>query len=179
MSILALLVSATLLVGANVDPDSKCPEACTLAAQPIQSAIDIDGRLDEADWQTAPIATDFLQFEPHEGAPASHRTEVRILYGGASLYISAILYDSEAGKIMKTLGRRDEYNQADWFVAAIDSYFDRKTAYNFAVNAAGIQADGIISGRSFFRGGGGFEARQIAADPRAREIVPVVGREHG
>ena len=147
MSILTLLLSATLLPGPTADPNAR-----TLTAQPIQGAIGIDGRLDEADWQTAPIATDFLQYEPNEGARASQRTEVRILYGGSSLFVSATLHDTEADEILKTLGRRDEFNQADWFVASIDSYFDRKTAYNFAVNAAGVQADGILSGRS--SGGG-------------------------
>ena len=155
MSIHTLLLSVVLLTGPNAGPDDKCPEACTLTAQPVNGSIDIDGRLDEADWQTAPIATDFVQYEPNEGAAPSQRTEVRILYGGSAVYIGAVLYDEEPGKIMKTLGRRDAYNQADWFIASIDSYFDRKTAYNFAVNAAGVQADGILSGRSFGPGGGG------------------------
>ena len=79
MSILTLLLSVVLLANPTADPDLR-----TLTAQPIQGALDIDGRLDEPDWQIAPIATDFLQYEPNEGAQASQRTEVRILYGGSS-----------------------------------------------------------------------------------------------
>ncbi len=149
MSFLALLLSAALLVGAPDDPDPRCPDnpTCTLTAQPLRGSIDIDGHLDDADWGTAAVATGFKQFEPHEGAPPSQRTEVRILYGNAALYVGAMLYDDAPDKIMRTLGRRDEFNQADWFYVAIDSYFDRKTAYTFAVNAAGVQVDGILTRR--------------------------------
>ena len=163
----AVLALFLLLAGASQtvlafdksdDPPPRCPvnPACTLRAGPISGAINVDGRLDEAGWQTAAIATRFKQYEPNEGEAATQRTEVRILYGGAAVYISAVLHDDEPNQIMRTLGRRDDFNRADWFIASIDSYFDRKTAYNFAVNAAGIQADGIISGRSSFRRSGGF-----------------------
>ncbi len=163
----AVIVTLTLLTGASEtalarntsdDPPERCSvnPACTLIATPVRGAISVDGRLDEADWQNASIASGFLQYEPNEGAVPSQRTEVRILYGASAVYVGAVLHDDEPDKIMRTLGRRDSFNQADWFIASIDSYFDRKTAYNFAVNAAGIQADGITSGRSFgSRGGGG------------------------
>ena len=42
-----------------------------LTAKRTAGAIVIDGRLDEADWRNAPLATDFLQNDPREGEPAS------------------------------------------------------------------------------------------------------------
>ncbi len=134
-------------------PLPECEPACTLLAKPVQGTIRIDGVLSEADWQTAPFASDFLQYEPTEGAPATHQTEVRILYGTSALYIGATLHDSSPDEILETLGRRDMFTRADWFTVSIDSYFDRKTAYNFAINAGGLQADGIYTGRG--SGGGG------------------------
>ena len=154
--ILQLLFGATLAAGPTSDQPQGCRADCILEAQPVQSLITVDGFLDEEDWLVAPIATDFIQFSPNEGAMATQRTEVRVLYGSTALFIGATLYDTSSEDILRTLGRRDEFNQADWFMAAIDSYYDRKTAYNFAVNAAGIQADGIYSGRSFRGGEGGF-----------------------
>lgn len=137
-----------------------CQDSCAMTALPVVEGISIDGVLDEAIWQTATYATGFRQFSPNEGEPSSQRTEVRILYGPTSLYVGATLHDDEPDKIMRTLGRRDQYSQADWFVVAIDSYFDRKTAYNFAVSAAGVQADGILSDGGSRRGGSrfGFDA---------------------
>ncbi|NBB85495.1 MAG: hypothetical protein GVY12_04635 [Bacteroidetes bacterium] len=114
-----------------------------LQAQPATGEISVDGALDEPAWAEAAAATDFVQFEPDEGAAPSQRTEVRILYGESGLYIGAMLYDDEPGRIQNRLTRRDNRNQADWFDVSIDSRLDRQTAYTFAVNAAGVQRDGL------------------------------------
>lgn len=121
------------------------PARRTLTAHPVTGVIHVDGVLDEADWQQAPVASDFRQFEPHEGAPATLPTEVRILYGPDALYVGALLHDPEPDLILRTLGRRDEFNQADWFIVSIDSYLDRKTAYTFGINAAGVLLDGVMT----------------------------------
>ena len=152
MLVTSLLLGALAVAGPH--PDARCPEDCVLTAQPA-NGMSVDGILDEAAWGPATVATGFSQYEPNEGAPASLETEVRVLYGSSALYIGVTLHDDDPDKIRKVLGRRDEFNQADWFVASIDSYYDRKTAYNFAVSAAGVQADGIYSGRSFGGPGGG------------------------
>src|SRR5437879_9537776 len=46
----------------------------------ITDAIKIDGLLDESAWSLAQPATEFLQQQPTEGAPASEGTEVRVLF---------------------------------------------------------------------------------------------------
>lgn len=140
---------ALLLLAASPTADDE-PSSRTLTAHRISGDIAIDGRLDEADWATAPAATAFRQFEPDEGAPPSQKTEVRVLYGNNALYVGAHLYDDAPDRIMRTLGRRDDFNQADWFIVSIDSYRDRKTAYTFGLNAAGVQIDGVTT-REFDR----------------------------
>lgn len=105
------------------------------------SHLTIDGFLDEAEWQLVPAVTGFIQYEPEEGAPSARRTEVRVLFGKNDLYIGAKMHD-DPKNIEQNLGRRDEYNRADWFMVSIDSYYNQKTAYTFAVNAAGVQFDG-------------------------------------
>jgi len=134
-----------------------CPDDCTLSASYVSEDIQVDGLLNEQAWIDAAVATGFTQFSPDEGGLATQQTEVRILYGKSQVFISAFLKDDEPESIRRTLGRRDEFNQADWFIASIDSYFDRKTAYNFAVNAAGVQADGIYTGIRRPGGGTGFD----------------------
>jgi hypothetical protein len=145
--VLFSLILSLCLSGSVLLPLTSCSDDsdCTLTAKPVVGSIDIDGRLDEPDWETAPVASGFQQFEPEEGAAASQRTEVRILYGKTAVYVGAMLYDTQPDRILQTLGRRDDFNQADWFTVSIDSYFDRKTAYQFAVNAAGVQVDGIYT----------------------------------
>ena len=141
-SLLAIILSfATLSPGSIGDPD----DPRILIAQRAQQAISIDGVLNEQDWAVAPFATGFLQYEPTEGAAPSQRTEVRVLYGNSSIYIGAHLFDTEPDKIWRTLGRRDDQNKADWFFVSIDSYLNRKSAYTFGVNAAGVQRDGVTT----------------------------------
>ncbi len=101
----------------------------------------IDGRVDEEVWNLAPVIDAFIQRDPDDGQPATERTELRILYDERSLYISFICYDDEPEKIISRLTRRDRRVSSDYVAIAIDSYFDRRTAYLFEVNAAGVKRD--------------------------------------
>jgi hypothetical protein len=129
-------------------------EVRTLNAHQLESSIRIDGHLDEEAWNEAEFVTDFRQFSPDEGSPATQQSVVRILYGDGGIYVGAMLYDDNPSLIEQTLGRRDDFNRADWFVVSFDSYFNRQNAYTFGVNAAGIQYDGIRSSGGFGGGSG-------------------------
>jgi hypothetical protein len=148
-----------LLLVLTVAPARGQPEtsaaASGITASKTAASLLIDGRLDDPAWTAADPATGFRQFQPDEGAPATQETEVRIVYGAASLYIGATLYDESPEEIVAALGRRDDINRADWFFVSIDSYFDRQTAYTFGVNAGGVQFDGIRSGSGEGGGPGG------------------------
>lgn len=62
----------------------------TAVRVPDAEPIVVDGRLDEAIWARAVPATDFLQFDPLTGEPATERTEVRIVYTRSTLYLLAL-----------------------------------------------------------------------------------------
>ena len=125
-----------------------------LGARAVSADISVDGRLDEPAWAQATPATDFRQLEPSEGTPSSQPSEVRVLYGPGSLYVGALLRDGEPSAIEAALGRRDDFNRADWFFVSLDAYLDRRTAYTFGVNAAGVQYDAVQSGGDGGPGGG-------------------------
>lgn len=129
-----------------------------MAASYVSGTITLDGILDEEAWQEALSVSDFKQNEPVDGMPATQKTEVRVLYGSNSLYIGALMHDDNPTAIEKTLGRRDDYNRADWFLVSLDGYFDKQSAYTFGVNAAGVQFDAIQSGSGGGPGGGGGNA---------------------
>lgn len=112
------------------------------------ASVDVDGRLDEPEWTQSDVATDFIQLQPAEGQPSRQRTEVRILRGPSSLFVGATLYDSDPSSIRTTLSRRDDTGDGDLFVIAVDSYNDRRTAFQFGVTAAGVQIDAIRTGQS-------------------------------
>jgi hypothetical protein len=120
-------------------------ESTVIKALATDSPVIVDGNLNEPVWTESPVVNDFIQFEPEEGIPSARKTEVRILFGKDNLFIGARMFDNYEN-IEANLGRRDEYNRADWFMVSIDSYFNGRTAYTFAVNAAGVQLDGQQDG---------------------------------
>lgn len=120
--------------------------AKTLQAERISSWRPvIDGLLQESGWQTARIAEGFVQMRPQEGAPASEKTEVRMLYDDDALYIGARLYDSSPDSVAGDLFRRDGTVFSDWFYVMVDSYNDGRTAFVFSVNPFGVKKDILVS----------------------------------
>lgn len=113
-----------------------------LVAVPLRGdAPTIDGRLEEEVWKSAVVATGFRQFQPHPGAPASQRTEARLLYGPRALYVGIRAFDTAPDSIFGQVTRRDEDSYSDWVGIMIDSYYDRRTAFQFSVNPAGVKMD--------------------------------------
>src|SRR5439155_7342841 len=106
--------------------------------------ITIDGVLGEAVWQSAPPETTLTELDPVEGAAPSQRTEVRLLFDDAALYVGARLYDTAPDSIIARLARRDVGVQADHFVLYLDPYHDQRSGYYFQINAAGTLADGTL-----------------------------------
>jgi len=106
---------------------------------------EIDGRLDDPVWETAPPATGFRQVAPRDGDQPSDRTEVRVAYDGTAIYVAARMYDAEPAAVVGRLGRRDAETSSDQFTVYIDSYHDRQTAFQFDVNAGGVRGDAILS----------------------------------
>ncbi|MDQ2772703.1 MAG: carbohydrate binding family 9 domain-containing protein [Bacteroidota bacterium] len=101
----------------------------------------MDGVLDDAVWQSAPVATDFIELELNPGRPEKHPTEVRVLYDDAALYIGARMHDVSADSILSQLSARDDFGNTDWFGVFIDTYHDQLNGYEFLVSSGGVQVD--------------------------------------
>ena len=119
------------------------PALSSLRAIRLDGAIVLDGKLDEAAWQRAPVARDeFTQSWPNPGQPGTEATEARVLYDGDAVYVAVRMFDSEPGKIVAPLARRDIGGiTSDWAHVIIDSYHDKRTAFRFTVNPRGVQKD--------------------------------------
>ena len=121
------------------------PKRQLQAVRLTTAAPKMDGVLDEAVWQTAPIATDFYELEPTPGPVEKHKTEVRVLYDDAALYIGAVMHDVSQDSILHQLSERDDFGNTDWFGVFIDTYHDQLNGYNFLVSSGGVQADSRLS----------------------------------
>ncbi|MDK2771717.1 MAG: carbohydrate binding family 9 domain-containing protein [Flavobacterium sp.] len=115
----------------------------TVNATRIKSQINIDGNLDESEWENAEIATDFFMLDPDNGKPIPDelKTDVRILYDDDAIYVGAILKDSEPNLILKEITERDNFGTADLFGVLLNGYNDGQQEFQFYVNAANGQAD--------------------------------------
>ncbi|HEY9014458.1 MAG TPA: DUF5916 domain-containing protein, partial [Gemmatimonadales bacterium] len=108
------------------------------------AGITLDGVLSEPAWSAAAPVSEFTQREPHEGQPASERTEVRVLYDNDALYIGARMYDRSPDSVQAQLARRDRISSSDRFLVFLDCYHDRRTGFFFGINAAGTLYDGTL-----------------------------------
>ena len=115
----------------------------TLQAKSITENITIDGKINEQIWESASIASDFIMFEPDNGKPINNdkKTEVKVLYDNDAIYISAMLYDNEPGKIQKEITNRDVFGVSDHFSVYINGFNDGQQDFRFFVSAAGVQMD--------------------------------------
>lgn len=115
----------------------------TARAEKVTTDITINGKLDEADWEKAPIASDFIMFTPDNGKPEDpgKKSEVRILYDNNAIYIGAILYDNEPDKILKEITSRDDFGTSEHFGVYINGFNDGQQDFRFFVSAAGVQMD--------------------------------------
>ena len=133
--------------GANgLPPDRRVLTAVRLAAT---EQITLDGVLDEAAWQRAVPAADFVQQDPVLGGTPTERTEVRILFDRERLYMGVTCFDSEPDRLLGNTMKRDAFLSADdRFMWTLDTFLDQQTGYFFEMNPSGLMADSLMGAGS-------------------------------
>ena len=114
--------------------------AARVTTQPL-----LDGRADDAAWASAQVIDEFLEYEPNEGKVSRFKTEVRITYDDRYLYVLGRMYDPAPDSIVSLLSRRDVRTSSEQLKLVIDSYNDKKTAFQFITNPAGVKRDFYVS----------------------------------
>src|SRR5215212_3155224 len=104
----------------------------------------IDGKLDEEVWQKAAVLKDFYQIQPGDNTPPSKPTEVLIGFDPQFLYIAFKATD-EPDKIRSTVAKRDSIFNDDYVGFMLDTFNDKRKAFEVFFNPIGIQGDGIIT----------------------------------
>src|SRR5262245_4148188 len=111
------------------------------------SAPVVDGRVNDEAWLTVTPYDSFTQTDPIEGAPATERTEVRVLFDKSHIYIGVICFDSEPSKIIVNQSQRDaDLTETDGIILVLDTFNDNQNAFVFGTNPLGIEYDGQVSG---------------------------------
>jgi hypothetical protein len=124
----------------------------TLRAHRIDEPLAIDGVLDEPVFARVAPVSDFVQFAPDNGAPATEQTEVWILFDDENFYVAGRAHDSAppARWVLNEM-RRDIPNvSANESIAfTIDTFDDRRNGFLFELNALGGFNDGQITAEAF------------------------------
>ncbi len=111
-----------------------------LQAIRIDHPLAIDGHLEEDLYASTPTSN-FVQFQPHNGSPASQRTQIWIAYDEHALYVGARMWDTDPDSIVTRVGRRDDQLNTDLFEVILDSYHDHRTGFSFQINPSGSIRD--------------------------------------
>ena len=119
----------------------------TVRAVRVAEPLRIDGRLDEDVYAAVESITGFIQQEPHEGQPATEKTEAWIFFDDVNLYICARNWDSHPEREIANELRRDNGNILgnENFTFVIDPLHDRRNGYLFQTNSLGALRDMTVT----------------------------------
>ncbi|MEJ2634734.1 MAG: DUF5916 domain-containing protein [Calditrichia bacterium] len=112
----------------------------TLRPVLINQPISVDGILDSA-WFANASFDNFTEFEPSENKRPDVVTGGYLTYDRENLYIAFVCQDPDISQLRASLTDRDKMYNDDWVCVSIDPYNDQQKAYEFYINARGIQGD--------------------------------------
>jgi hypothetical protein len=137
------MIANAILFGALLAAAVDTPVA---TARRATGAIHVDGRLAEADWESAPSIGPLTQREPVEGNAATEMTDVRVLFDDDFIYIGIVCHETHPRGIVSTQLTRDANLDVDDRVTIVlDPFFDHRNGFFFQVNPSGARTDGQIS----------------------------------
>lgn len=119
----------------------------TVRASRIDGPLAVDGRLDDEVYRRVRSFGDFVQQEPVEGAPATQRTEVWLLFDDEHLYVSARCWQDASVRPVANELRRDGQTvfDNDSFAVVLDTFRDRRNGVTFQTNPLGVIVDQQMS----------------------------------
>jgi len=106
----------------------------------------IDAVLDDAVWENADIATDFIQFRPEMGVTLNEnqKTTVKLSYDDDAIYVAAYLKDNP-DDIQVQFTNRDNFGNSDFFGVIFNPNNDAQNDTEFFVFSSGTQADAVAN----------------------------------
>jgi hypothetical protein len=122
-----------------------------------EGSVRVDGTLSEGFWARAPALMGLRQREPREAEPPTERTEVRIAYDDATLYVGITAFDSEPDRVVARILQRDRLMEPgfpegglsfagdDAVAILLDPFHDHRSGMVFATNANGAEFDALLS----------------------------------
>ena len=114
-----------------------------LPARRANTAIKIDGKLDDAAWKDAPIATNFVELRPvaFRKESEANRTEVFFLYNDQGIFIGGYCHEKTKDSIQTELIGRDNFGGNDFIGVIFDTYNDKINGFEYFLTPLNEQMD--------------------------------------
>ncbi len=141
---IGLASAGVLALGAS--PAAQTPAA---GKEPLQiprlsRPPKIDGVLDNPLWETEALKVEaFVQLSPKENGVPTEKTVAYLGHDEKSLYVAFRASDSQASKVRCSITKRDGCLEDDWVFIFIDTFNEKRRAFSFMLNPAGVQMDMI------------------------------------
>jgi len=110
----------------------------------VRQPIVVDGVMNDEGWRDAPVLPAVMYTPIFKGQP-TQRTEMRVVYDEANLYIGGWFYDSDPKGIRINSLYRDRWNGDDTLAIYIDAFNDNQNAKWFGITPAGMRFDALVS----------------------------------
>jgi len=142
LSLLAgLLAASAALAGSGTVPQAAANKE-PLQIPRLSHTPKIDGVLDNPIWETEALKIDaFAQLSPKENGAPTEPTTAYLGHDEKNLYVAFRAGDSQASKIRCSITKRDGCLEDDWVVIFIDTFNEKRRAFSFIINPAGVQMD--------------------------------------
>lgn len=120
-------------------------------AKETQEKIYVDGTLDEASWQLAPVVRDFFRMEPRQGGKYNYETFVRVLFDKQHIYFGVFCKDSIGRKGIRVQDLRRDFlfGENDIFYLQLDPQNLKRYCASFQTTPLGNQRDAQIFDDTF------------------------------
>ncbi len=114
-----------------------------LSVSRVETPPQIDGLIEDDCWKNIQPVSGFFQYDPFNGEEASEETLVWAVYDQKYIYFAFLMRDSDPEKIWAELTPRNEYENNDSITLILDTYNDKRTSIEFAVNPRGVQKNSV------------------------------------
>ena len=130
---LALLIAVCTWGQESPSPSAVATKLTTLPT------LDGEVRGDPA-WQSLMPITDFTQWQPTNGAPATRKTEVYFAFSDEFLHVGVVCHEPSQDDIVLS----SDGFQSDSFAMAIDTFLNGQTGFMFGTNPIGVEYDAAL-----------------------------------
>ena len=123
----------------------------TIRAVRLKEPLTLNGRLDEAIYNTVEPATGFLHENPISGEPAKEQTQVWVFFDDRNVYVALRCLDSQPDTIVANEMRRDAqtiWTLSDNVIIIFDTFYDRRSGFAFQTNPLGAVRDALVTGEN-------------------------------